>query len=119
MWSSASSAVETAEQVLRDGNPGRAIALAEYARAVAVRPFLVDAKGRWVDRVRERLSKVLLWALHVLSEGYAQRGRYQLAVRAAEDAITLEPFRERTYQLLMRAHAACPFTGPVELGCCR
>ncbi len=99
-------AVETAEQMLRDGNPARAIALAEHARTVAVRPFLPDAKGRWVDGVRNRLDEVLLWALCVLSEGYAQRGRYQLAVRTAEQAIALEPFRERMHQLLMRVHAA-------------
>jgi DNA-binding SARP family transcriptional activator len=103
---SAYSAVETAEQSLHEDDPARAIALAEYARKIASRPFLPDAKGRWVDSVRDRLGKVLLWALCVLSEGYAQRRRYPLAVRAAEDAIVLEPFRERTHQLLMRVHAA-------------
>ncbi len=102
----ARSAVETAEQMLREGNPTRAIALAEYARSVAVCPFLPDAKGRWVDGVRDRLREVLLWALCVLGEGHAQCGRHQLAVQAAEQAIVLEPFRERTHQLLMRAHAA-------------
>ncbi len=102
----AGSAVETAEQMLREGNPARAVALAEYARTVAVRPFLLDSKGRWVDGVRDRLREVLLWSLCVLSEGYAQRGRYQLAVRTAEDAIELEPFRERAHQLLMRVHTA-------------
>lgn len=28
------------------------------------------------------------------------------AIRAAEDALTVEPFRETTYQRLMRVHAA-------------
>ncbi|MGH3811326.1 MAG: AfsR/SARP family transcriptional regulator, partial [Pseudonocardiaceae bacterium] len=102
----ARSAVETAERMMREGNPPRAITLAEYARAVAVRPFLPDAKGRWADGVRDRLREVLLWALCLLSDGYAQRGRHQLAVQAAEQAIALEPFRERTHQLLMRVHAA-------------
>ncbi len=102
----ARSAVEAAEQMLREGNPARAIALAEYARSVAVRPFLPDAKGQWADGVRDRLREVLLWALCLLSDGYAQRGRHQLAVQAAEQAIALEPFRERTHQLLMRVHAA-------------
>lgn len=102
----AGAAVETAEQMLREGNPARAIALADYARAVAVRPFLLDAKGQWVDGVRDRLREMLLWALCALGEGYAQRGRYQLAARTAEDAIALEPFRERAHQLLMRIHTA-------------
>ncbi|MGH3874810.1 MAG: AfsR/SARP family transcriptional regulator [Pseudonocardiaceae bacterium] len=103
---SARCAVETAEQMLRDGDPAAAIALANHARTVAVRPFLPDAKGRWVDDIRDRLREVLLWALCVLGEGHAQWGRPRLAVQAAEQAIVLEPFRERTHQLLMRAHAA-------------
>ncbi|MGH3754496.1 MAG: AfsR/SARP family transcriptional regulator [Pseudonocardiaceae bacterium] len=102
----ARSAVEAAEQMLCDGHPERAIALADFARVVAARPFLPDVRGRWVDGVRDGLGEVLLWALCVLSEGYAQRGRYQLAVRTAEEAIALEPFRERMHQLLMRVHAA-------------
>jgi DNA-binding SARP family transcriptional activator len=103
---SASFAVETAEQMLREGNLASAITLAEYARSVAVRPFLSDAKGYWIDGVRDRLREVLLWALCVLGEGHTEWGRPQLAVQAAEKAIVLEPFRERTHQLLMRAHAA-------------
>jgi len=103
---SAGFAVETAEQALHEDDSTQAIVLAEYARKVVTRPFLPDAMGRWVDNVRHGLSRIRLWALCVLSEGYAQRGRYQLAARAAEDAIALEPFRERTHQLLMRVHAA-------------
>jgi SARP family transcriptional regulator, regulator of embCAB operon len=103
---SAYSAVETAEQALREDDATRAIALAESARKIVSRPFLPHARGHWVDSIRDRLSRVHLWALCVLSEGYAQRGQYQLAVRNAEDAIALEPFRERTHQLLMRVHAA-------------
>ncbi len=103
---SAGFAVETAEQMLREGNHASAITLAEYARSVAVRPFLPDAKGCWIDSVRDRLREVHLWALCVLGEGHTEWGRPQLAVQAAEQAIVLEPFRERTHQLLMRAHAA-------------
>lgn len=103
---SASSAVETAEQMLREGNHTSAIALAEYARSVASRPFLPDAKGCWIDGVRTRLREVLLWALCVLAEGHTQRGHPHRAVQAAQQALGLEPFRERTHQLLMRAHAA-------------
>jgi SARP family transcriptional regulator, regulator of embCAB operon len=102
----AGAAVETAERMLREGDPGEAIALAEYARSVTVRPFLPEAKGRWVDGVRDRLREVLLWSLCVLGEGHAQWGQPQRAVQAAEQAVALEPFRERTHQLLMRAHAA-------------
>ncbi|MGH3856298.1 MAG: AfsR/SARP family transcriptional regulator [Pseudonocardiaceae bacterium] len=103
---SAGFAVEAAQRYLHEGDSVRAIVLAEYARKVATRPFLLGATGRWVDSVRDRLSQVCLWALCVLSEGYAQRGWYQLAVRTATDAIAIEPFRERTHQLLMRAHSA-------------
>lgn len=102
---SACSALETAEQVLPE-DIIHAITLAEYARKVMSRPFLCDTKGRWVDSFRDRLRNSLLWSQCVLSEGYARGGKYQLAVRAAEDAIALEPFRERTHQLLIRVHTA-------------
>jgi DNA-binding SARP family transcriptional activator len=90
----ACSAVETAEQLLREGDPEQATALAENARAVAARPFFPDVEGQWVDRVRGHLREVLIGALCVLSEGYAYLGRHQLAVHTAEQAITLSPFRD-------------------------
>jgi DNA-binding SARP family transcriptional activator len=99
-------AVETAEQMLRGADVERAIALADYAREVTIAPFLPDATGRWVDGVRGRLRKVLVWALSVLSDGHGRLGRHDAAVQAAEEAIALEPFRERTHQLLMRVHAS-------------
>ena len=102
----ARSAAEVAEKFLREGDPACAVRIAESARAVAARPFLPDAGGLWIDSIRDRLREVLLWALCILSESYAQQRKYQLAVSAAEAVIALTPFRERTYQLLMRAHAA-------------
>ena len=102
----ARSAVEVAEMVLCEGDPASAVRIAESARAFSARPFLPHARGLWVDNIRDRLRDVLLWALCILSEGYAQQCRYQFAVSAAEAAIALTPFRERTYQLLMRVHAA-------------
>jgi pentatricopeptide repeat protein len=102
----ASFAVETAEQMLHGGNLTSAVRLAERARSVAVRPFLPEANGWWVDDVRLRLRKILLWALCVLGESYIQMNRSQLAIQVAEQATGLEPFRETTYQLLMRAHTA-------------
>ena len=58
----ARSAVETLGQRVRDGDPARAIALAEYARALAVRLFLPDVTGRWIGGVRDRPREVPLWA---------------------------------------------------------
>jgi DNA-binding SARP family transcriptional activator len=103
---SASFAVKTADQMLREGNLRSAVALADYARSVAMRPFLSDADGWWVAHVRFRLREVLLWALGVLGEGHLKLGRPHLAAQVAEQATVLEPFRERTHRLLMRAHAA-------------
>jgi SARP family transcriptional regulator, regulator of embCAB operon len=100
------SAVEAAEQALREGDPEKATALAERARATAAQPFLSGTEGPWVDHVREHLRDLRLRALLVLSEGHARAGRYPLAVRTAEQAIRLEPFREQAHQLLMRAHTA-------------
>ena len=45
-------------------------------------------------------------ALDCLSEIYIWNGELALAARLAEQAVALQPFRETSYQQLMRAHAA-------------
>ncbi len=55
---------------------------------------------------RVELRDVLVRALDCLSEIYARNGEPALAARRAGQAVTLEPFRETSYQRLMRAHAA-------------
>jgi len=104
-------AVEGAEQALGKDDLNRAAELAEAAQAVAARPFLSGEEGAWVDRVRARLREVCLRALLVRGESHVRQDKYGLAVGAAEEAVALEPFRERAYQLLMRAYAGAGSPG--------
>jgi DNA-binding SARP family transcriptional activator len=103
---SAWSRVEAAERHLAERSFAQAVLCAEEAVRVAERPFLPDSNGPWVAGVRRRLNELQLWALTVLSEGYAQQGAHQRAVQVAEQAIELEPFRERSYRQLMQVHAS-------------
>lgn len=102
----AHAALETAERLLCCNDVDRSVEFADYARSIAERPFLADVEGDWVGRVRDRLGTVRIGALCVLAESYSQQGRYRLAVQTAQDALALEPFSERTHQLLMRVHTA-------------
>jgi DNA-binding SARP family transcriptional activator len=97
-------AVHAAEGAVRASAYRNAYGPAVVASAILRRPFLPGAEGDWVDARRAALRQVNLRALTVLAEVHAWNGETALAVRAAEDAIALEPFRESAYLSLMRVH---------------
>jgi DNA-binding SARP family transcriptional activator len=74
------------------------------AAAILRRPFLPGAEGHWVERRREALRQLLVRALDVLTEIHAENREPAIALRAAEQAVSLEPFRESGYRRRMRLH---------------
>jgi DNA-binding SARP family transcriptional activator len=98
--------VAVARRLVSAGEPERAAEHAEAARSVAARSFLPGVEGEWVDRLRARFAAVLVAALELASESLVGTGDGAAAVRPAEEAVALEPFRESAHLRLMLAHAA-------------
>ena len=98
--------VEEAEALLRRDAPDEAWAAASVAFNLASRSFLAGDSGRWVESVREDISKVALRAADALVTIEAGRERWADALRYAEDAIRREPFRESGYVALVDVHLA-------------
>ncbi len=94
-----------AEAELAGGRPETARHLAEQAAAVAGRGFLPEGAGTWVERRQAELRELHLQALEALSDASEAGGDWAGALRAAEEAVSVEPFRESAHLRLMRAHA--------------
>ena len=94
-----------AEAALVSGRPGDARPLAEDAAAVAGRGFLPESEGAWVERRQAELRELHLRALETLADAAEATGDWAGALRAAEEAVSVEPFRESAHLRLMRAHA--------------
>ena len=102
----AADAVHRAEVALAAGDARAAYPWAYIAYHVGRRPFLAGEDGPWVRRKRIQLREIHLRALDCTVECAAANGDLAEAIQAAEDALAIEPFRETTYQRLMRVHAA-------------
>ncbi len=102
----AAEALDYAESSLRDGKPRQAWGWAQAAYHISRRPFLMGKEGAWATQKRAELRDMLVRAHDCLSEIFIFSGELAFAAKHAEQAVTLEPFRETSYQLLMRAHAA-------------
>ena len=74
---------------------------ATAAAAIARRPFLSGLSGRWVESQRDRLRRQLLRSLNVLSKTWLIEEQYVLAIEMATEAITIDPHRDASYQLLL------------------
>ena len=101
-----SGAIERAEIALKADDRQSVLGPATAAAAIARRPFLSGVSGRWVESQRDRLRRQLLRSLDALSKTWLMEGQYVLAVEMATEAITIDPHRDASYQLLMNAHAA-------------
>jgi DNA-binding SARP family transcriptional activator len=99
-------AAHEAEGLLRAGHSPQAYGTAVVAAAIARRPFLPGLEGRWIEARRAQLRSTLLRALDCLAEVQAERGEHALALRSAEEAVALEPYRESGHRRLMRVHLA-------------
>jgi SARP family transcriptional regulator, regulator of embCAB operon len=102
----ASEAIDRAESALRGDRPQEAWGWAQVAYQISRRSFLLGEDGPWVTLKRSELREVLVRAHECLSEPSIWHTEPEYAVRHAKEAVAIEPFRETSYQLLMRAHAA-------------
>ncbi len=100
----AAAAAHDAEAALRSGDLAAANGEALVANAIARRPFLEGAEGEWVQRKRTQLRTIQVRALSCRAEIAIRQGDLTGAAGDAERIIALEPFRERAYVTLMRAH---------------
>ena len=98
-------AVDAAEQALRNGDARAAFGPAAVASNIARRPFLSGVDGGWVAKEREKLLRARLRALECLAQVWLATNDPLLAIEAAEEALAVDPLRESSYRLLMRAHA--------------
>jgi DNA-binding SARP family transcriptional activator len=98
--------LDRAEGFHRRGDVDQALPEATSASAVFRRPFLSGVYRDWVADVRTRHELGLYRCYEVLSDGWRIQGDPQLAASIAEQAITLDPFRETGYRLLMEAELA-------------
>ena len=94
-----------AERAMAEERPADARALAATAAAVAGRGFLPETTGTWVERRQAELRELHLRALEVESDAASATGDWPGALRAAEEAVSVEPFRESAHLRLMQAHA--------------
>lgn len=101
---SAAESVHQAEAALRSGTYKDAYGPAVVACAILRRPFLLGDDGAWIDDQRARLLRLRLRALDCLVDIHWWNREPALALRAAEESVELEPYRETSYRALMRFH---------------
>jgi SARP family transcriptional regulator, regulator of embCAB operon len=102
----ADEAANAAEQALAIGDSDGALLNASTAESLARGTFLPGEDARWVSEKRAELREILVRALECLAEANRIRGDPAAAVRAADELVALEPFREGGYRLLMQAQSA-------------
>jgi DNA-binding SARP family transcriptional activator len=98
--------LEDAEAALRADHPDEAVAAADVAANLARRPLLPGEEGAWIDEQRRRVRAVLVRALEIESDLLCQRGEVRYALRLAEEAVAVEPFRESCWVGVMRINLA-------------
>lgn len=100
----AKDSVHLAESSLRAADPRTAYGHAVVACAILRRPVLLEADGGWIEAYRYGLRSLRLRALDCLAQIHAWNGEHTLALRAAQEAVELEPYRETGYRQLMVLH---------------
>jgi DNA-binding SARP family transcriptional activator len=101
----AADAVHRAETALEGGDLEGAMGWSLAANAIARRGFLPGEGGPWATQRRADLQDVPVRALECRAGTLLARGQHEAAARDAERVIVLEPFRESSYRIVMRAQA--------------
>ena len=108
-WVDVDAAVEgvhLAEAALRSRTHASAYGPAVVAAAILRRRFLPGLEGAWIDARRDALRAAHVRALDCLAEIHEWNGEHPLALRAALEAVEVEPYRESGYRRLMELHEA-------------
>jgi DNA-binding SARP family transcriptional activator len=108
-WIDVETAIESvhlAEAALLAGDYQAGYGPAVVACAILRQPLLPGEDAPWIDRRRALLRNALLRALDCLAQIHEMNGERALALRAARDAVELEPFREEGHRRLMLIHTA-------------
>jgi DNA-binding SARP family transcriptional activator len=103
-WHAATTALDQTEGALRRGDAGVAWGWAGIVTAVHRRPFLAGLCGDWIEGRRSVQRTLLLRGLDCFVEICSAIGEPALALKAAEEAVEVEPFRETGHARLMRLH---------------
>jgi DNA-binding SARP family transcriptional activator len=96
--------VHLAEAALLAGDAAAAYGPAVVACAILRRPFLPGTDDPWIEARRQTLRVAQLRALDCLAQIHMWNGEDSLALRAAQEAVDREPFRESGYRRLMLLH---------------
>jgi DNA-binding SARP family transcriptional activator len=99
-------AVHRADTAFMADDLDATIAWARVASAIASRPLLPGAEGPWATGRRRELTWTHLRALDRLAETWLVVGAHDQAARDALRASTIDPFREPSRRLAMRALVA-------------
>ena len=102
----AEASVQEAESRLTADDPESAISAGKLAESILCETFMPGDEGAWVQAKRGELAAVRTRALDSLGEGSLRSGQADAAVRWAQRAVEVEPFRESGYRRLMAAHVA-------------
>ena len=102
----AAGAAQEAEDALARDDATAARTAAGVAESLLRQSFLPGDEGSWAEQKRRELGEVRARALTALADSCLRTGDANEAVRWAEQAIALEPFRESGYRRLMEAHVA-------------
>lgn len=100
----AAAASEAAAAALDRGELEDAWRSAAAAVSVCRRGFLAGSAGAWVERRQAELRELHVQSLELVSKAAASSGRPAAALRAAEEAVALEPLRESAHQRVIEAH---------------
>jgi DNA-binding SARP family transcriptional activator len=98
--------LHAAEGMLKRNRHRDAWAAAQVAYHIYKRPFLPAETGDWAAQQRERMATFHVRACECLAETYIRNSEPSIAVDLARQAVSVQPYRETAYQMLMRAHAA-------------
>jgi YVTN family beta-propeller protein len=102
----AANAEDEAEMALAAGDFAEASNAAALAASLLRQPFLPGEGGTWVEEKRRELADARERALDVLADASLRSGDTREAVKWAQQAIALSPFRDSGYRRLMEAHVA-------------